>query len=204
MTWDTLVNHSVGCAPRTIKQRQEMTEYRRAIAPGGTFFFTVVTWQRQPILTDDRVRTALREAIKITRAQRPSQIDAWVLLPDHLHCVWTLPDRDSDFSIRWATIKRHVSSVSSAWRSPELTESQRKRRESALWQRRFWEHQIRDDEGFGRHLDYIHWNPVKHGLVNAVADWPYSSFHRLVRRGTYPADWGGRDAAAMDGSEFGE
>jgi putative transposase len=114
-------------------------------------------------------------------------------MPDHLHCIWTLPTGDSDYSARWSLIKRSVARFSAdvtldpALRNP----SHRKRRESTIWQRRFWEHLIRDDVDFARHLDYIHYNPVKHGHVTRATDWPYSTIHRYVREGVYPIDWGG-------------
>jgi putative transposase len=168
-----------------------MSNYRRAHVAGGTYFFTVNTFQRLPVLTEVPVRAALREAIRLTRLTAPFQIDAWVLLPDHLHCIWTLPDGDANFSVRWAMIKRYVSQqCGDAFGIKELSASRTKRKESGLWQRRFWEHQIRDDADYARHVDYIHWNPVKHGLAQRAHDWPYSTFHRFVRDGTYSLDWG--------------
>ena len=170
-----------------------MSRYRRALVAGGTYFFTVVTYRRQTILCDDMLRLALRYAIESVRASRPFQIDAWVLLPDHLHCIWTLPEGDFDFSTRWMMIKRKVSIACAAHygRADWLTASKLKHRESTLWQRRFWEHQIRDDEDYTRHMDYLHFNPVKHGLVAQARDWPYSSFHRHVEDGRYAENWGG-------------
>lgn len=169
-----------------------MPEYRRARAAGGTFFFTVVTYRRQPLLTAAPVRMALREAIIEVRRQWPFDVEAWVLLPDHLHCVWRLPADDGNYSARWAAIKRFVTQ-----RVPHPglsgTRSRLARQEGSLWQRRFWEHQIRDEDDLRRHVDYIYWNPVKHGLVRRVTDWPYSTFHRDIRLGRYPADWGGAD-----------
>lgn len=134
---------------------------------------------------------ALREAILLTRATHPFSIEAWVLLPDHLHCIWTLPDGDADFPVRWAMIKRYVSKTCSAqYGAQDLSGSRMQRRESGLWQRRFWEHLIRDDADFERHADYIHWNPVNHGLVQGVCDWSHSTFHRFVQDGKYTNDWG--------------
>lgn len=168
-----------------------MPNYRRANITGGTYFFTVNTLRRLPILTEPPVRAALREAIRQTRAIHSFDIDAWVLLPDHLHCIWTLPEGDADFSIRWAKIKRYVSKECRAeFGAQDLSESRNKRREAGLWQRRFWEHQIRDDADLARHVDYIHWNPVKHELVAQASDWPYSTFHRYVGAGVYSSDWG--------------
>lgn len=170
-----------------------MSRYRRSLVAGGTYFFTVVMYRRQTILCDDMLRLALRSAVESVRASRPFHIDAWVLLPDHLHCIWTLPEEDFDFSTRWMMIKRKVSNACAAHyeRADWLTASKLKHRESTLWQRRFWEHQIRDDEDYARHMDYLHFNPVKHGLVTRAKDWPYSSFHRYVEDGRYAENWGG-------------
>jgi putative transposase len=168
-----------------------MPNYRRAGIAGGTYFFTVNTFRRLPVLTEAPVREALRKAIFLTRLTHLFDIDAWVLLPDHLHCIWTLPRGDADFSLRWAKIKRMVSKeCGAAFGTEDVSASRTRRNEAGLWQRRFWEHLIRDDEDFARHADYIHWNPVKHGLVVRTAEWPYSTFHRFVREGVYPADWG--------------
>jgi putative transposase len=179
----------VGTRP---KIADTMTRYRRATR-ASTFFFTVVSYRRRPILCDDDIRGALRLAVRNVRNIRPFSIDGWVLLPDHLHCIWTLPEGDSDYSTRWLQIKRSVSLFSPQARLDArlMNGSVRKHREAAIWQRRFWEHQIRDEIDFERHLDYIHFNPVKHGYANSVLDWPYSTFHRYLREGVYLADWGG-------------
>jgi len=140
-----------------------MADYRRSRITGGTYFFTVVAHERRPVLTTEAVQTALREAIQQARTTLPFQIDAWVLLPDHLHCVWTLPEGDANFSARWAIIKRRVSRVCAAETNTSRSDSEHKRNERAFWQRRFWEHQIRDDADMARHLDYVHWNPVNTG-----------------------------------------
>jgi putative transposase len=164
----------------------------------------VVTYRRQRFLCDDDVRAALRAAITRVRAHRPFHIDAWVLLPEHLHAIWTLPADDADFSLRWAQIKRLVTRACGArlLRSEWMGASKSKHRESTLWQRRFWEHQIRDERDYSRHMDYVHYNLLKHGHVLRVADWPYSSFHRLVGEGMYPRDWGA--ALDLDTLEAGE
>ncbi|MEW5757287.1 MAG: transposase [Pseudomonadota bacterium] len=182
-----------------------MSHYRRARTAGACYFFTVVTYRRQPILCDDAVRHALRDAIMRVRDTRPFTIDAWVLLPDHLHCIWTLPPGDADFSTRWNMIKRRVSVICSAGykRTEWLSASKRNHRESTLWQRRFWEHQIRDETDFMRHVDYVHYNPVKHGLCRLAADWPHSTFHRYAARGIYPGDWSGI-AGDVEGMTVGE
>ena len=169
---------------------------------GGTYFFTVNSFRRRPILTTDSLRDALRAAIQKTRLIHPFEVDAWVLLPDHLHCIWTLPEGDANFSIRWSMIKRLVSQAcADEFGVDNSSFSRTTRRELGIWQRRFWEHQIRDDNDFARHVDYIHWNPVKHGLVARAGDWPYSTFHRYVAEEMLSPDWGMRDDVA---GEFGE
>ena len=169
-----------------------MVTYRRADIPGGTYFFTVVTYKRRKIFVDSKARTFLREAVLEVRKQHPFTIDAWVLLPDHLHCIWTLPPGDHDFSGRWGRIKAGFSKRAKTMLHDEalLTKSRKKKRESTIWQRRFWEHVIHDEADLRNHMDYIHYNPVKHGLVEQVCDWPYSTFHRMVAEGIYGRDWG--------------
>jgi len=187
-----------------------MSNYRRAFVPGGTYFFTVATAHRRPLLTRPAVRRALRAGIDQARQTLPFTIDAWILLPDHLHCIWTLSPEDANFSARWAIIKRQVSHEygEAEWcvgrTLPELSASRHKRRESGIWQRRFWEHLIQDEEDLRHHVEYIHWNLVKHEYVKAVADWPYSTFHRFVQRGLYPSNWGGQGVQELSGEAFGE
>ncbi len=183
-----------------------MPNYRRAVVPGGTFFFTVVARHRRKILCNPDIRIALRDAIRTVQTKHAFRIDAWVLLPDHLHCIWTLPSGDHDFSGRWANIKLLVTK-NCGYRyldGPSQTKSERTRHEGAIWQRRFWEHAISDQEDFNRCLDYLHWNPVKHGHVSRITDWTYSSFHRYVREEIYPRDWGGVKENAADTAVFGE
>lgn len=181
-----------------------MSNYRRANTKGGTYFFTVITYRRRKILCYEEVRIALREGIRQTRETHPFTIDAWVLLPDHLHCIWTLPEGDANFGIRWAMIKRFVTKqCRSLHRDDWMTASKRKRKESTLWQRRFWEHQIRDEQDYERHIDYIHFNPVNHGLVDKVVDWPHSTFHRYVKSEVYQENWAGDGVVFVDGG-FGE
>lgn len=183
-----------------------MPEYRRATTKGGTYFFTVNTYRRQPVLTKPEIRQVLQEGIQQTRQAYPFIIQAWVLLPDHLHCIWTLPEGDADFAKRWGMIKRYVSKRCGDRLNHDewLSESRRKRNEITLWQRRYWEHLIRDEADFAKHVDYIHWNPVKHGYVQGVGDWPYSTFHRFAARGTYPRDWGGCVTGQWKDADFGE
>jgi putative transposase len=168
-----------------------MPNYRRALLPGRTYFFTVVTNQRHRILVETQARKALRTAFLKVKVSHPFRIVAICLLPDHLHCLWTLPEDDWDYSTRWKMIKATFSRLGAAG---EITGSKIKKGEVGVWQRRFWEHVIRDSEDLNRHTDYIHYNPVKHGLVRSVRDWPWSSFHRYVKWGFYPTDWGGEEA----------
>ncbi len=165
-------------------------EYRRAFIPGGSFFFTVVTEGRRAIFNDaDRIRI-LRQAHRKVKAQRPFLIDAIVILPDHLHTIWTLPPNDDDFATRWRLIKTWFTKHCPNLPVTTTNAARQRKKQQAVWQHRYWEHMLRDQDDFNRHRDYIHYNPVKHGYVNSPADWPYSSFGREVRRGVYPLDWG--------------
>ena len=165
-----------------------MSNYRRNYVSGGSYFFTVNLLERNKSLLIDHIEE-LRTAVKRTQEQKPFEIDAWVVLPDHMHAIWTLPEEDSDYSGRWRDIKK---SFSKSLPKIEYVSSTRTMRdERGIWQRRFWEHTIRDENDFQRHMDYIHYNPVKHGLVETVKEWPYSTFHRHVKQGTYPENWAG-------------
>ena len=169
-----------------------MPNYRRSHAKGGTYFFTVVTYHRSPVFNRPEYINYLRGSIIEVRRKLPFNIDAWVLLPDHMHCIWTLPDQDRDYSRRWGLLKSGFSKrVKDLVSLEKISASRIKHHEASVWQRRFWEHQIRNEEDFNNHIDYIHYNPVKHGLVKRVQDWPYSTFHRYVKAGIYPADWCG-------------
>ena len=172
-----------------------MPNYRRWYVPAGTYFFTVVTHDRRRFLTDDLSRELLRAAIQKERATRPFQIVAWSLLPDHLHAVWTLPPGDDQYWLRWQKIKEAFSKqyLAVGGREGVRNRSRRRRGERAVWQRRFWEHTVEEAEDLERCVDYIHWNPVKHGLVKRVRDWPWSTFHRFVEVGQYEMDWGNTD-----------
>jgi putative transposase len=165
-----------------------MPNYRRALIPGGCWFFTVNLKDRRRRLLVEHIE-ALRAAMRRTRANHPFTIDAIVVLPDHLHAVWTLPTGDCDFSVRWRLIK--IGFAKSIPRTEFRSNVRIARGERAIWQRRFWEHLIRDEEDFRRHLDYCYINPVKHGLVTRVRDWPHSSFHRDVQASLFPLDWAG-------------
>jgi putative transposase len=163
-----------------------MPRYVRARIPGGTYFFTVSTLERRRALLTEHIGL-LGACFRQVRSVRPFKIDAIVVLPDHLHCIWTLPEGDADFSSRWHAIKANF--ARQIPREESLSARRRKKGERGIWHRRFWEHAIRDERDWSNHADYIHFNPVKHGHVNRVRDWPHSSFHRFVRDGRYPIDW---------------
>jgi putative transposase len=165
-----------------------MPEYRRNRVPGGTYFFTVNLRDRHSDLLTSHIAVP-RDAVGQTRRKHPFHIDAWVVLPEHMHCLWTLPPGDRDYSRRWKAIKWGfcVSLPATEARSAV----RHRRGERGIWQRRFWEHTIRDDADYAAHMDYVHFNPVRYGLVSGVSHWPYSSFRRCVAAGVYPVGWGG-------------
>jgi len=175
-----------------------MPNYRRAFVPGGCWFVTVNLLDRRGSLLSDHVE-ALRDAVRATRRTYPFRIDAIVVLPDHLHAVWTLPTDDTDFSVRWRLIKARFARALPP--GERLSLARQRRNERGIWQRRFWEHLIRNESDYARHVEYCYINPVKHGLVSRVCDWPHSSFHRDVRAGLFPIDWAGDVDAS---GEFGE
>ena len=166
-----------------------MSDYRRYRVPGGCYFFTVNLLERRENDLLIKEIDLLRDAVRRVKHKRPFHIDAWVVLPEHLHCIWTLPEGDSDFSVRWAAIKSIFSR--NLPRDETRTAVRIRRGERGIWQRRFWEHAIRDDKDFAAHMDYLHFNPVKHGHVSRVCDWPYSTFQHWVDAGIYAEDWGG-------------
>ena len=177
-----------------------MSEYRRVRIEGGWFFFTLALADRSGDLLVrpvDRLRTAYAAG----RKRDPFETIAICVLPDHLHAIWALPPDAADFSRRWSLIKNVFSRGLPG--DPNRSRSKLGKREKGIWQRRYWEHAIRDDTDLARHVDYIHFNPVKHGLVSRACDWPHSSFHRYVARGFLPNDWGG-DMRQPLGSSFGE
>lgn len=165
-----------------------MPNYRRNFLPGGSFFFTVNLLERRSDLLVRHI-DLLRDSVRRVRRLYPFAIDAWVVLPEHLHYVWTLAPGEADFALRWRLIKLLFSK--GLPQTERLSELRRRRNERGIWQRRYWEHTLRDEADFGAHVDYVHINPMKHGLVERVADWPYSTFHRYVQAGALPADWGG-------------
>lgn len=175
-----------------------MPEYRRNRVAGATYFFTVNLLDRRSDLLVSHI-AQLREAVRVARRRRPFTIDAWVALPDHMHCLWTLPPGDSDFPRRWWDIKTAFSkSVPAREHRSTVMES---RGERGIWQRRYWEHTIRDDRDYAVHMDYVHFNPGKHGLVGSPADWPFSSFHRCVAAGMYPKEWTEYDGSLVAAGE---
>lgn len=173
--------------------------YRRAVITGGTYFFTVNLANRSSHLLTSHIHL-LRDAVRKIQYAHPFKIVAMVVLPDHLHAIWTLPLDDSNYPMRWSLIKAGFSR--SLDKTEHVNESRRRKRERGIWQRRYWEHRIRDDADLARHVDYIHINPVKHGHTGAPVDWPYSSIHRYIRQGILPAHWA-IDLGESD-SEFGE
>ena len=168
-----------------------MSEYRRWYIPGGSYFFTVVTYRRQPLLADPESVNQLRGALRRVRSEWPFEIVGAVVLPDHIHFIWTLPPGDADYSRRIGRMKALFSSnrADQCGNNPVVSASRRKHREREVWQRRFWEHMLRDEDDLKRHLDYIHYNCVKHGLAACPHAWPYSSFDRHVRERVYSSDW---------------
>ena len=165
-------------------------QYRRAREQGGTYFFTLVTRKRRKILYNPENIELLREAFKYVLDRHPFTIDAHVILPDHLHFIWTLPGGDQNFSTRWRLIKSYFTRNIDPCHKEQTRGSRLAKKEQTIWQRRFWEHLIRDEKDMKNHIEYIHFNPVKHGLVKAPRDWHLSSFHKYVRSGLYESAWG--------------
>jgi putative transposase len=182
-----------------------MSTYLRSRRPGGTFFFTVVTFQRRRLFANPENPKILKNIIAEVQNDYPFTLDAWVLLPDHLYCLWTLPSGDVDYPKRWGLIKAKFTKTifQDEGMSALLTGSRIRHREGTIWQRRFWEHQIRDERDLQMHLDYIHFNPVKHGWVNSPGEWQNSSFREFVSRNLYPVNWGENIELKFD-QNFGE
>ena len=162
-----------------------MSNYHRLFIKGGTYFFTLVTHDRQPFLSKESTLRRLKTSFRYAMNKHPFLINGMVILPDHIHCIWQLPENDNNYSIRWNLIKRFFSTGISC--------STNQRREKNIWQRRFWEHLIRNEEELFRCLDYIHYNPVKHGYVKSPCEWESSSFKRYVRQGFYDFNWGSNE-----------
>ena len=159
-----------------------MSDYRRAFSPGGYFFFTVVTYKRQKLFLNENNIIILRKALRHVKNNNPFEIDAIVVLPDHIHTIWRLPQDDSNYSLRWRLIKHYVST--------HIDATINHRKEKNIWQRRFWEHNIRNENDWRNHMDYIHYNPVKHGYVEHPRHWKYSSYSNSFIKGWYDSSWG--------------
>jgi len=176
-----------------------MPDYRRAKIPGATYFFTVVTFNRRPFLATEPAISCLRAVIRRIKAKRPFSLDAFCILPDHIHCIWTLPLNDADYSTRWNLIKGMFTKnfrKTTGLNSPDAW-SRYKKRERPVWQKRFWEHWLRDRDDLNRHLDYLHFNPVKHALAHKPGDWPWSSFAHYLAKGWYDSDWGRQEPGTI-------
>ncbi|MHC1740368.1 MAG: transposase [Anaerolineaceae bacterium] len=181
-----------------------MPQYKRFLIDGGIYFFTVVTYKHLPILMTDTARRLLHQAWMDTQRRFPFETIAICLLPDHVHFIWQLPEGDANYSIRWREIKRRFTRgyLREIGPGEPRNGSHQKHHEAAIWQRRFWEHTILDEEDFENHLDYIHYNPIKHGYVTRSADWEWSSFRRYVNDGIYDLDWVGGDAGRIQRFNF--
>ena len=162
-----------------------MVKYRRFKIRGGVYFFTVTLQDRHSNYLTKYI-SLLTAAMRVTRERWPFKTIALVVLPDHLHAIWQMPDEDDNYSIRWMKIKSYFTQKLT---KENISIEKNTRRECNLWQRRFWEHTIRDEIDYEKHVNYIHYNPVKHNLVKRVGDWPYSTFHRYVKNGVLPANW---------------
>jgi putative transposase len=179
-----------------IQKRESDMRYRRAMVPGGTYFFTVNLAHRRSALLVQHIDD-LRASIRAVKARHPFTILAMVVLPEHLHAIWRLPEDDARYPMRWSLIKAGFSRCIEA--DELILPDRMARRERVVWQRRYWEHRIRDEADLQRHIDYIHYNPVKHGWVSRPTDWAYSSLHRYIAHGLLPADWGGSEVEGIHG-----
>ncbi|MFA5960273.1 MAG: transposase [Tatlockia sp.] len=177
-----------------------MVHYRRSVVEGGVFFFTLTLQNRNASLLVDYIHL-LTEAVQTVKKEHPFHIKAYVILPEHLHMVWALPQNDSHYSLRWKKIKT-LFSKSLARSGVPLSKT--RHNEYTLWQRRFWEHTIKDEQDFENHVHYIHYNPIKHGLVKDLNDWPYSSFHHYVKSGRIDKNWGKVRVDCTNSFGFGE
>jgi putative transposase len=168
-----------------------MADYRRWYIPGGTYFFTLVTYQRRPLFQEAAARALLGDLMRQQTSRMPFQTVAIVLLWDHLHCLWTLPAGDDDYSGRWKDIKATFTRnwLRSGGKEQPVSCAKAARGRRGVWQPRFYEHAIRDEQDLENHADYLHFNPVKHGYVKRPWDWQWSSFRRFVQMGQYSGNW---------------
>jgi putative transposase len=169
-----------------------MSDYRRWFVAGGSFFFTVVVHGRRRLFDQPRSVTLLGNVMRDCLARWPVTVNAIVLLPDHLHAIWTLPPGDAEYPKRWGWIKKEFTKrwLADLGHDHSISVARRRERRRGIWQPRYWEHTLENEDDFERHFDYIHWNPVKHGYVRCPHEWPHSSFHRCVERGVYDRQWG--------------
>ncbi|BCY17459.1 MAG: transposase [Chloroflexi bacterium] len=163
--------------------------YRRLRIPGGTYFFTLVTFKRRQILNNSLYVDTLRESFSTAFKSHPFKIDAHVIMPDHIHMIWTLPEDDDNFPVRWSIIKNTFSRKMNSLLKSDAPPKCGAKGEAGYWQRRYWEHAIRDEIDLNNHIDYIHYNPVKHGYVQNPEDWKLSSFKKYQENGYYPPEW---------------
>jgi putative transposase len=171
-----------------------MANYRRNAVKAGCYFFTVNLADRASDLLTVNI-ALLHQSIAYVMQKHPFYIDAMVVLPDHIHAIWTLPENDADYALRWRLIKTHFSR--NITKTEKISQSRISKGERGIWQRRYWEHTIKDDSDFGNHVDYIHINPVKHGYVTHATEWPYSSIHKYIKAGKLPNNWAGDKSAEL-------
>lgn len=190
---------AVANSPPQIFIKLIMPNYRRFYASNTYYFFTVVTYKRRPIFQNESAINLLKQTIKTIKNKHPFGLEAIVILPEHIHSIWQMPDDDIDYSLRWQLIKMRFTKLSKENINNHTMSSSSRihKREQTIWQRRFWEHRIRNEKDFERHFDYIHYNPVKHGYVNNPKDWQWSTFHKYVNEGWYDEDWGNSEPTAL-------
>ena len=169
-----------------------MPDYRRNLIAGGCYFFTVNLLERYQNQLLIQQIDLLRDVVRHVREKHPFHIDGWVVLPDHMHCIWTLPHGDDDYVKRMRLVKTFFSK--NIPKTERRSRVRHKKGERGIWQRRYWEHTIRDERDYSVHMDYLHYNPVKHGYVDRVMDWPHSTFRHHVKQWLYPENWAVSDS----------